>query len=154
MKRRAPVLNRGTLTAEIAALSKASIEDLRKRWKTLCGEEPSGHIGRSFLNRTIAYRLQERAFGGLKSSTRRLVARVAEKTATGSSPKSLSVRKAEPGTILIREWQGKTHEVTVLGDGMSFKGKRYRSLSEIARNRRHWLVRTAILRATIARAGE
>jgi Protein of unknown function (DUF2924) len=133
MKRRAPVLNLGTLTAEIAALSKASIEDLRKRWKTLYGEEPSGHIGRSFLIRTIAYRLQEKAFGGLKSSTQRLLARVAEKTATGSSPKSLSVRKAEPGTILIREWQGKTHEVTVLGDGMSFKGKRYRSLSEIAR---------------------
>ena len=133
MKRRAPVLNRDALAAEIAALSNASIKDLRQRWKTLYGKEPSGHIGRSFVIRAIAYRLQEEAFGGLKSSTRRLLARVAEETAAWSSPKCLSVRKAEPGTILIREWQGKTHRVTVLGDGVSFKGKRYRSLSEVAR---------------------
>jgi Protein of unknown function (DUF2924) len=133
MKRKASVLDRDALIAEIAALSKVSIEDLRKRWKTLYGRESSGHIGRSFVIRAIAYRLQEKAFGGLKPSTRRLLARVAEETAAGSSPKSLSVRKAEKGTILIREWQGKTHRVTVLGDGVSFKGKRYRSLSEIAR---------------------
>jgi hypothetical protein len=133
MKRRASVLDRDALTAEIAALSRARIEDLRKRWKTLYGNEPSGHIGRSFVIRAIAYRLQEKAFGGLKPSTRRLLARVAEEAAAESSPKSLSVRKAKPGTILIREWQGKTHRVTVLGDGVSFKGKRYRSLSEVAR---------------------
>jgi hypothetical protein len=133
MKRRASVLDRDALTAEIAALSKASIEDLCERWKTLYGKEPSAHIGRSFVIRAIAYRLQEKAFGGLKPSTRRLLARVAEATAAGSSPKSSSVRKAEPGTILVREWQGSTHRVTVLGDGISFKGKRFRSLSEIAR---------------------
>jgi hypothetical protein len=133
MKRRAPVLNRDALTAEIAALSKASIKDLRQRWKTLYGKEPSGHIGRSFVIRAIAYRLQEKAFGGLKPSTRRLLARVVEETAAGSSPKSPSVRKAEPGTILIREWQGSMHRVTVLGDGVSFNGTRYRSLSEVAR---------------------
>ena len=133
MKRRAPVLNRDALTAEIAALSKASIKDLRQRWKNLYGKEPSGHIGRSLLIRAIAYRLQEKAFGGLKPSTRRLLARVAEETAAGSSPKSPSVRKAEPGTILVREWQGSMHRVTVLDDGVSFNGKRYRSLSEVAR---------------------
>jgi Protein of unknown function (DUF2924) len=133
MKRRAPVLSRDALAAEIAALSNASIKDLRQRWKTLYGKEPSGYIGRSFVIRAIAYRLQEKAFGALKPSTRSLLARVAEETAAGSSPKSRSVRKAEPGTILVREWQGNTHRVTVLGDGVSFKGKRYRSLSEIAR---------------------
>src|ERR1017187_3554765 len=60
MKRQAPVLDRDALTAEIAGLSKASITDLRERWKTLYGKEPSGHIGRSFLIRAIAYRLQKR----------------------------------------------------------------------------------------------
>ncbi len=103
MKRRAPALGREALTAEIADLSKADITDLRERWKSLYGKEPSGHIGRSFLIRAIAYRLQEKAFGGLKPSTRRLLARVAEETAAGSSPKSPTVRKAETGTILVRE---------------------------------------------------
>ena len=52
------------------------------------GKAPSRDISRSFLTRAIAYRLQEKAFGGLKPSTRRLL-RVAEETAAGSSPKSL-----------------------------------------------------------------
>jgi len=140
MKRRAPVLDRDALTAEIAALSKASIKDLRQRWKTLYGKEPSGHIGRSFVIRAIAYRLQEKAFGGLKPSTRRLLARVAEETAAGRSSKRPPVRKPETGTILVREWQGVAHRVTVLREGMSFKVKRYRSLSEVAREitGSHW----------------
>src|ERR1019366_5842166 len=116
MKRRVPVLDRDALTAEIAGLSKANIKDLRERWQTLYGKEPSGHIGRSFLIRAIAYRLQEKAFGGLKPSTRRLLARVAEETAARSSPKSPPVRKAETGTILVREWQGAAHRVTALRD--------------------------------------
>jgi hypothetical protein len=133
MKRRAPALDRDALTAEIAGLSKASITNLRERCTSLYGEETSGRLGRSFLVRAIAYRLQERAFGGLKPSTRRLLARVAEEAAAGNSPKSSPIRKAETGTILVREWQGSAHRVTVLGDGVSFNGKRYRSLSEVAR---------------------
>ena len=133
MKRRAPAIDREALAVEIASLSKLGIDDLRERWKTLYGKEPSGHIGRSFLTRAIAYHLQERAYGGLKPSTRRLLARVAEETATGSSPKKHQIRKAQSGTILIREWQGNAHRVTMLDDGVSFNGKHYRSLSEVAR---------------------
>jgi alkylhydroperoxidase family enzyme len=40
---------------------------------------------------------------------------------------------AQAGTLLIREWQGAAHRVTMLGDGVSFRGKSYRSLSEVAR---------------------
>jgi len=133
MKRPAPNLDRDALTAEIAGLAKATIKDLRERWKTLYGKEPSGGICRSFLIRAIAYRLQEKAFGGLKPSTRRLLARVAKETAAGSSPKRPPIRKAKTGTILVREWQGAAHRVTMLREGVSFNGKLYRSLSEVAR---------------------
>ena len=133
MKRRAPAMNPEALAAEIAGLSKASITDLRERWKAIHGKAPSREIGRSFLTRAIAYRLQERAYGELKPSTRRLLARVAEETAIVSSPKKPQIRTARSGTILIREWQGNAHRVTVLNDGVSFNGKRYRSLSEVAR---------------------
>ena len=133
MKRRAPVPDRAALAAEIADLSKSDVKDLRERWKTLYGKAPSGQIGRSFLVRAIAYRLQEAAFGGLKPSTRRLLARVAEERATGSSPNIPQIRKAQSGTILIREWQGNAYRVTVLEHGVSFNGKRYSSLSEVAR---------------------
>ena len=39
----------------------------------------------------------------------------------------------KPGTRLIREWQGRTHEVTVLEQGFRWNGETYRSLSAIAR---------------------
>jgi len=133
MKRRTLAPDRATLAEEIAGLSKAGIANLRERWKNLYGKQPPGGLGRSFLVRAIAYRLQEQAFGGLKPSTRRLLARVTEGAAAGSSLKRPPVRKAGMGTILVREWQGNAHRVTVLGDGVSFNGKRYRSLSEVAR---------------------
>jgi len=125
-------MDREALTAEIASLPKLGTDELRERLQAMYGKAPSREIGRSFLTRAIAYRLQERAYGGLKPSTRRLLARAAEETATGSSKKP-QTRMAQSGTILIREWRGTAHRVTMLDDGVSFNGKRYRSLSEVAR---------------------
>ena len=133
MTRRPRALDREALAAEIAGLSKLGTDELRERWKAMYGKAPSRELGRSFLTRAIAHRLQERAYGGLKPSTRRLLVRFGEETASGSSPKKPQIRKAQPGTILIREWQGNAHRVTMLDEGVSFNGKRYRSLSEVAR---------------------
>jgi hypothetical protein len=132
MKRRAPALGSVELAAEILSLSKLDIDKLRGRWKAIYGKAPSGEIGRSFLTRAISYRLQERVYGGLKPSTSRLLARAVEETATGASKKP-QTRMAQSGTILIREWRGTAHRVTMLDDGVSFNGKRFRSLSEVAR---------------------
>jgi hypothetical protein len=129
MRRRALAPDRAALAVAIAGLSKARIEELRERWKELYGKAPSGQIGRSFLIRAIAYRLQEQAFGGLKPATERLLFRIAEETAAGSLPKKPQRREAQTGTILVREWQGKAHRVTVLDEGVAFNGERYRSLS-------------------------
>jgi Protein of unknown function (DUF2924) len=41
--------------------------------------------------------------------------------------------KLRPGAVLIREWRGTSHQVAVLEDGVLFRGKHYRSLSEVAR---------------------
>ena len=42
--------------------------------------------------------------------------------------------------MLIREWHGVSHRVTVLKDGVLLRGARYRSLSEVARQitGTHW----------------
>ena len=62
-RRRALAPDRAALSVEIAGLAEADIKDLRERWKTLHGKASSGQIGRSFLIRAIAYRLQEQALG-------------------------------------------------------------------------------------------
>jgi hypothetical protein len=66
MKRRAASIGREALASEIAGLSKLGTDEIRERWKAMFDKAPSRDISRSFLTRAIAYRLQEKAFGGLK----------------------------------------------------------------------------------------
>jgi hypothetical protein len=133
MKRRAQVLNREALASEIASLSKLGIDELRERWKAMFGNSPSRDISRSFLTRAVAYRLQEKAFGGLRPSTQRLLAELAHDSADRSPEAAAPPRVVRPGAVLVREWRGINHQVSVLEKGFSFRGKRYRSLSEVAR---------------------
>jgi hypothetical protein len=44
------------------------------------------------------------------------------------------------GTRLIREWHGQRHEVTVIAGGYEYQGRRYRSLTAIAKliTGNHW----------------
>jgi hypothetical protein len=120
------------LSCELAQLPDLGPERLKERWRTLYGTEPPPRISEDLLRRAIAYRLQERAFGGLKVSTRRLLQRIAE-DAHHSGSATPAAAKLRPGAVLIREWRGTSHQVTVLEDGVLFRGKRHRSLSEVAR---------------------
>src|SRR6202162_79586 len=131
MKRQ--VRDRETLASEVASLSKLGIDELRERWKAMFGKAPSRDIGRSFLTRAIAYRLQAKAFGELKPSTRRLLEEFAYGDANRSAVAAPPSRIVQPGAVLVREWRGLSHQVGVLEKGFSFRGKHYRSLSEVAR---------------------
>jgi hypothetical protein len=77
--------------------------------------------------------MQENVLGGLKPATRRLLERVAEDARARKPTKIVPLRKVGPNTILIREWVGTRHEVTVVKNGVMFRGKHYRSLSHVAR---------------------
>ena len=48
------------------------------------------------------------------------------------SPKTVS-SEIRAGARLIREWNGRTHTVTVEEDGFTYAGQSYRSLSAVAR---------------------
>jgi hypothetical protein len=85
------------------------------------------------LIRAIAYRLQERVLGGLNAATCRLFERVAADARAGRPFELATMRRLEPGAVLIREWGGLKHQVVVLAKGFNYRGKYYRSLSEVAR---------------------
>lgn len=69
--------------------------------------------------------------GGLAEASRRRLRRLASGEATPvDAPAS---RGLKPGTRLLREWQGRTHNVTVTETGLAYEGKMYRDLSEAAR---------------------
>jgi hypothetical protein len=75
VSRRGLNISMADLAGEIAALPALDPAALRQQWKDLLGTEPSPLLGHIFMVRAIAYRLQERRFGGLKPSLQRLLAR-------------------------------------------------------------------------------
>lgn len=126
------VQEQGEISREIAGLLQLGRPDLKQRWRDLYGTEPPQKISRNLLLRAVAYRIQERELGGIKPSTRRLLEQVANEL-DGRRPKRVARRARVPaGTVLLREWQGRSHHVTVLDEGVLYQRKRYRSLSEVA----------------------
>ena len=122
-----------TLSAEIAGLTTRSREQLQAKWRELYRTETPSKIGRDLLIRAIAYRLQENIYGGLKPATRRVLARVAEDASARRPVHIARERTLKPGTVLLREWHGVQHQVTVLESAIMFQKQQYKSLSEVAR---------------------
>ena len=131
MKRKSPVTT-STLEREINELEQAAVSHLKERWRALYGTEPPRRISRDLLIRALAYRTQEQVLGGLKPSTRRLLARVATDAAARRIIRVAPQPTLKPGTVLLREWHGTQHHVIVREDGIVFQGKQYKSLSQIA----------------------
>src|SRR5437667_7911897 len=123
---------REKLTGEIAALQSLDVEQLKVRWRTAYQTEAPTRFSRDLLLRAVAYRLQERALGGLKPATRRLFQRVAADAHARRPLKLKPLRTLEPGAVLIREWGGVKYTVVVLGNGFSFRSQCYGSLSAVA----------------------
>src|SRR5262245_49534 len=114
------------IEAEIAHLRSLAIDALRRRWRVVFGRTPPAGLGKDLLGRMIVWRLQERAFGSLDQDSLRFLEGLARH---GGSPR----RKLKPGTVLVRDYQGQRHTVTVAADGFDWQGTIYSSLSAIAR---------------------
>jgi len=120
------------LERDVTSLPTLDMAGLRQRWKALFGADPSPHFGRSVLVNAISYRIQEKALGGVKPATQRLLDRIAEGRSEIGLERTANLRTSA-GTVLVRQWRGVTHRVVVLEDGVMFRKGRYKSLSEVAR---------------------
>lgn len=127
------------VAAELSRLEGLNNFELRSEWRRLQGMQPPKSLSRDLLLRGITYKIQERAFGGLsKSVLRRLSGAMPE--VPESTNRKAAPAIVKPGTRLVREWNGQTHTVLVLAGGVEWRGKRYRSLSVVAREitGAHW----------------
>lgn len=125
--------NNKSLTLDLERLSSLKPNELGERWRSLFGSDPPARFRRPLLIQALAYQLQEKASGGLEAATRRLLISIA---GDAGSPRSVCIqpqRSVKAGAVLVREWHGTKHQVTVLKDGFMFGGKHFRSLSKIAR---------------------
>jgi hypothetical protein len=103
------------------------MDALRQRWRMTFGAILPKGLTKDILGRMIAYRIQEKAFGGLNKKTIKVLDRLAK----GQKPTELN-RRLKPGTVLIREYEETRHTVTVVADGFLWQDKTYPSLSTIA----------------------
>ncbi|QXP89205.1 DUF2924 domain-containing protein [Methylococcus capsulatus] len=123
-----------SVVAKIAGLPDLSMDEIKALWRQLFGNE-NPTPNRQFLERRIAYKLQEIEFRkvdpNLLDRNKRRIKSLME---TGKSRKLDRDIRLVPGTVLTREYQGVEHRVTVAQDGQyEFEGRRYPSLSMIAR---------------------
>ncbi len=121
-----------TVENDIGSLQGLPSHELKIAWRRLYRTQPPRCMNRDLMIRALAYRLQERAHGGLAPATRRkLRSLVAEIEAKGLAVFDPGVA-LKPGARLVREWAGETHTVIVLEDGFDYDGERYPSLTKIA----------------------
>lgn len=116
---------------QIDQLNRMSMRELRKKWQDLFGTD-SGRLGRVYLVRRLAYRIQELVYGGLSQEARRRLKELAEEPKK-KTPTRPELTNLQVGTRLLREWRGAKYEVIVREDGFLYDGKIYRSLSAVAR---------------------
>jgi len=116
------------IEAEVDQVRSLGIDALRKRWRLLFGAPPPKGLTKDGIARMIAYRIQAEAFGGLDRDTVKLLDRLAR----GGKPNGLN-RRLKAGTVLVREYQGERHTVTVVPGGFLWQDSTYLSLSAIAR---------------------
>ena len=104
------------IQTEITALENLEIQ-LRAEWRKLYRAEPPRRLSRDLILRAIAYRIQERAHGGLGLATKRHLNALAEELKTKGASHFDAATVLKPGTKLVREWHGRTHTVMVAEDG-------------------------------------
>jgi hypothetical protein len=126
------------IEAEIARLRSLALDALRRRWRVVFGRTLPAGLSKDLLGRMMAWRLQEQAFGGLDRESLSFLEGLARH---GGSPR----RQLKPSTVLLRDYQGQRHTVTVAADGFNWQGATYArvrsattSLSAVDSRRRSW----------------
>ena len=136
--RRRKLSPKASIEDEIAQLRGLDLKALRIRWRNAFGKPAPEHLSRHLLFRVIAYRLQADRFGDLDAETLKVL-----KQAAGQEGPILAVSKTlarldqrrfapPPGTVLVREWDRKSHRVMVMPDGFAWNGETFDSLSQVA----------------------
>ncbi|EXL08932.1 DUF2924 domain-containing protein [Aquamicrobium defluvii] len=120
--------------ARLAALKRMSVKELKAEWEALFAE-PAPNNSRGYLELRLAWRIQELSLGGLSRETRKVLDLLADEIDGKSDRKAIIADPRNPvaGTRLVREWEGVEHTVTVMKDGFDWQGRKFKSLSAVAK---------------------
>jgi hypothetical protein len=121
--------DREAIEAEIDRVRSLALDELRTLWRTTLHSSPPPALTKDLLARVICWHIQEQALGGLDRDTAKLL----DSLARGDKPGADGPRRLKPGTVLVREYQGERHTVTIVPGGYLWRETTYASLSTIAR---------------------
>jgi hypothetical protein len=119
-----------------------SREECIDRWSKLHGKPPPKYTSMQFMQQALTFEAQVKRFGGHSAAVKRALKPAAKSTAADrnrgedrSSPPGLatSTLSLRAGMHLVREWNGRTYQVSVLEYGFQMDGKDYTSLTAIAK---------------------
>jgi hypothetical protein len=136
--RRRRLSRKASIEGEIAQLRDLDLKGLRVRWRNAFGKPAPEHLSRYLLFRIIAYRLQADRFGDLDAETLKVLKQAAGQEGLISAVSKTLARLDQrrfappPGTVLVREWDRKSHRVMVMPDGFAWNGETFDSLSQVA----------------------
>jgi hypothetical protein len=117
-----------SVEVEIAGVRSLGGHALRRRWQAVFARSVPQHLTADLLRRMIANRIQEEAFGTLDRATLKLLDGLARRNGSRPAERNLKI-----GTVLVRDYQGRRHTVTVEPEGYVWEAQPYSSLSAIAR---------------------
>jgi hypothetical protein len=120
------------IEAELRRLMEMPIAQLRPRYAQVFRSDPPKAFGPDLLRRSIAHRIQEKAYGGLSRSAQRLLDQMIKAYSAKPGGRIVLPRRIKLGSVLVREWKGKSHRVMVLAEGFAYDGRTFGNLSEIA----------------------
>jgi hypothetical protein len=115
---------------QLASMAGQTRPDLVRTWNQLLASPPSKGMSATLLRQAVAYELQVRRWGGLSSGITRLLCKAIHDQQTSSTQRPPDL---QPGSRLLREWNGREHVVELTEGGFEWEGRRYRSLSAVAR---------------------
>jgi hypothetical protein len=124
-----PSLDREAIEAEIDRIRSLGVDELRSLWRATFRASPPPGFTKDLIARFLCWHVQEQAFGGLDPKT----AKHLDSLARGDRSQRDRPRRLKPGTVLVREYQGERHTVTVVANGFVWREATYASLSTIAR---------------------
>jgi Protein of unknown function (DUF2924) len=119
--------DREAIEAEIDRVRSLGLADLRTLWCTTFRSSPPPSFTKDLIARFICWHIQEQALGGLGPDTAKLLDGLAR------GRRAEGFRRLKPGTVLVRQYQGERHTVTVVPGGFVWREATYPSLSTIAR---------------------
>jgi hypothetical protein len=122
------LVDAAAVEAEIERVRSLSGAALRRRWQSEFGCPLPRSLSVELLRRMIANWIQEEAFGTLDRATLKLLDGLARRDGARRGERNLKI-----GTVLVREYQGRRHTVTVAPEGLVWEGNPYSSLSAVAR---------------------